>query len=206
MFVLMVHWFYVEQEEALQAFIQPETLDGPNQYFCERCKKKCDARKVIQITDDDCEFLYHISVSYAVFFVSRVCDSSISHTCWLCSWNASTLITPLCTALNSMTAWPSQRSWTWAPSSTSRTRWDRFMLSFLSAHILIESIINELMISSTLFTPIGNIPRCVSSNHLWFVFIKEMVSDCDNLYYEVITWLEMCIWILLTRCCTFKNF
>lgn len=34
------------QEEALQAFIQPETLDGPNQYFCERCKKKCDARKV----------------------------------------------------------------------------------------------------------------------------------------------------------------
>uniref|UniRef100_A0A4W3GM19 Ubiquitin carboxyl-terminal hydrolase 47 n=1 Tax=Callorhinchus milii TaxID=7868 RepID=A0A4W3GM19_CALMI len=32
-------------EEALQAFIQPETLDGPNQYLCERCKKKCDARK-----------------------------------------------------------------------------------------------------------------------------------------------------------------
>ncbi|KAJ3593031.1 hypothetical protein NHX12_005369 [Muraenolepis orangiensis] len=32
-------------EEALQAFVQPETLDGPNQYFCERCNKKCDARK-----------------------------------------------------------------------------------------------------------------------------------------------------------------
>ncbi|CAH2325585.1 ubiquitin carboxyl-terminal hydrolase 47 isoform X1 [Pelobates cultripes] len=32
-------------EEALHAFVQPETLDGPNQYFCERCKKKCDARK-----------------------------------------------------------------------------------------------------------------------------------------------------------------
>ncbi|XP_041445314.1 ubiquitin carboxyl-terminal hydrolase 47 isoform X1 [Xenopus laevis] len=32
-------------EEALHAFIQPETLDGPNQYFCERCKRKCDARK-----------------------------------------------------------------------------------------------------------------------------------------------------------------
>ncbi|XP_063802500.1 ubiquitin carboxyl-terminal hydrolase 47 isoform X3 [Pseudophryne corroboree] len=32
-------------EEALHAFIQPETLDGPNQYFCERCKKKCDAMK-----------------------------------------------------------------------------------------------------------------------------------------------------------------
>lgn len=67
-FVLIVHWFYVEQEEALQAFIQPETLDGPNQYFCERCKKKCDARKVSQIRDDDCLVLYHISGSYAVFF------------------------------------------------------------------------------------------------------------------------------------------
>eukprot|EP00066_Takifugu_rubripes_P019296 XP_011608562.1 PREDICTED: ubiquitin carboxyl-terminal hydrolase 47 isoform X2 [Takifugu rubripes] len=36
---------YGSVEEALQAFIQPETLDGPNQYFCERCQKKCDARK-----------------------------------------------------------------------------------------------------------------------------------------------------------------
>lgn len=61
MFVLIVHWFYVDQEEALQAFIQPETLDGPNQYFCERCKKKCDARKVSQIRDDDCLVVCHIS-------------------------------------------------------------------------------------------------------------------------------------------------
>uniref|UniRef100_A0A7M4EEK9 Ubiquitin carboxyl-terminal hydrolase 47 n=1 Tax=Crocodylus porosus TaxID=8502 RepID=A0A7M4EEK9_CROPO len=38
-------WKQTEQEEALHAFIQPEILDGPNQYFCERCKKKCDARK-----------------------------------------------------------------------------------------------------------------------------------------------------------------
>nr|XP_055070015.1 ubiquitin carboxyl-terminal hydrolase 47 isoform X3 [Misgurnus anguillicaudatus] len=36
---------YGSVEEALQAFVQPETLDGPNQYFCERCRKKCDARK-----------------------------------------------------------------------------------------------------------------------------------------------------------------
>lgn len=42
----MIYFFLLPQEEALQAFIQPETLDGPNQYFCERCKKKCDARKV----------------------------------------------------------------------------------------------------------------------------------------------------------------
>ncbi|KAK7833394.1 hypothetical protein U0070_017393 [Myodes glareolus] len=36
---------FASVEEALHAFIQPEILDGPNQYFCERCKKKCDARK-----------------------------------------------------------------------------------------------------------------------------------------------------------------
>lgn len=42
----------LKQEEALQAFVQPETLDGANQYFCERCKKKCDARKVSTQTSD----------------------------------------------------------------------------------------------------------------------------------------------------------
>ncbi|XP_029438913.1 ubiquitin carboxyl-terminal hydrolase 47 isoform X1 [Rhinatrema bivittatum] len=36
---------FASVEEALHAFVQPEILDGPNQYFCERCKKKCDARK-----------------------------------------------------------------------------------------------------------------------------------------------------------------
>lgn len=52
MLMILLHYkidlkhIFCLQEEALQAFIQPETLDGPNQYFCERCKKKCDARKV----------------------------------------------------------------------------------------------------------------------------------------------------------------
>ncbi|XP_071791463.1 ubiquitin carboxyl-terminal hydrolase 47-like [Asterias amurensis] len=32
-------------QEALQAFISPETLNDTNQYFCERCDKKCDAHK-----------------------------------------------------------------------------------------------------------------------------------------------------------------
>ncbi|XP_064628944.1 ubiquitin carboxyl-terminal hydrolase 47-like [Lineus longissimus] len=31
--------------DALNAFIQPETLEGSNQYFCEKCDKKCDAHK-----------------------------------------------------------------------------------------------------------------------------------------------------------------
>lgn len=36
---------YGSIEEALCAFVQPETLDGNNQYLCEKCKKKCDAHK-----------------------------------------------------------------------------------------------------------------------------------------------------------------
>lgn len=36
---------YDSVEEALKAFVQPETLDGNNQYFCEKCDKKCDAHK-----------------------------------------------------------------------------------------------------------------------------------------------------------------
>lgn len=35
------------QEEALRAFVEPETLDGSNQYFCEKCGCKCDAHKVV---------------------------------------------------------------------------------------------------------------------------------------------------------------
>lgn len=37
------------QEEALRAFVQPETLEGNNQYLCERCGKKCDAHKGLKI-------------------------------------------------------------------------------------------------------------------------------------------------------------
>lgn len=32
-------------DEALQAFVDPETLDENNQYFCEKCNKKCNAHK-----------------------------------------------------------------------------------------------------------------------------------------------------------------
>ncbi|XP_063910893.1 ubiquitin carboxyl-terminal hydrolase 47 isoform X2 [Zophobas morio] len=36
---------YNSVEEALRAFVQPETLEGNNQYHCEKCNKKCDAHK-----------------------------------------------------------------------------------------------------------------------------------------------------------------
>ncbi|XP_019770747.1 ubiquitin carboxyl-terminal hydrolase 47 isoform X2 [Dendroctonus ponderosae] len=41
---------YNSVEEALRAFVQPEILDGNNQYFCERCNKKCDAHKGLKFT------------------------------------------------------------------------------------------------------------------------------------------------------------
>lgn len=36
---------YGSVEEAIEAFVAPETLEGSNQYFCEKCNKKCDAHK-----------------------------------------------------------------------------------------------------------------------------------------------------------------
>ncbi|XP_046669066.1 ubiquitin carboxyl-terminal hydrolase 47-like isoform X1 [Homalodisca vitripennis] len=41
---------YGSVEEAVRAFVQPETLDGANQYFCEACSKKCDAHKGLKFT------------------------------------------------------------------------------------------------------------------------------------------------------------
>ncbi|XP_014297960.1 ubiquitin carboxyl-terminal hydrolase 47 isoform X1 [Microplitis demolitor] len=41
---------YNSVEEALQGFVQPETLEGVNQYFCETCNKKCDAHKGLKFT------------------------------------------------------------------------------------------------------------------------------------------------------------
>lgn len=37
-------------EEALRAFIQPEILNGNNQYSCEKCQKKCDAHKGLKFS------------------------------------------------------------------------------------------------------------------------------------------------------------
>ncbi|XP_041351651.1 ubiquitin carboxyl-terminal hydrolase 47-like [Gigantopelta aegis] len=36
---------YGSVEEAMRAFVQPETLEGSNQYYCDRCQKKCNAHK-----------------------------------------------------------------------------------------------------------------------------------------------------------------
>lgn len=41
---------YNSVEEALRAFVQPETLEGNNQYLCEKCSKKCDAHKGLKFT------------------------------------------------------------------------------------------------------------------------------------------------------------
>ncbi|XP_078481592.1 ubiquitin carboxyl-terminal hydrolase 47 [Ciona intestinalis] len=36
--------------EGLNAFVEPETLDESNQYYCEKCDKKCDAKKGLKFT------------------------------------------------------------------------------------------------------------------------------------------------------------
>uniref|UniRef100_A0A023F0P2 Ubiquitin carboxyl-terminal hydrolase 47 n=3 Tax=Triatoma infestans TaxID=30076 RepID=A0A023F0P2_TRIIF len=41
---------YGSIEEALKAFVQPEILDGNNQYFCESCDKKCNAHKGLKFS------------------------------------------------------------------------------------------------------------------------------------------------------------
>ncbi|XP_071555932.1 ubiquitin carboxyl-terminal hydrolase 47 isoform X1 [Temnothorax nylanderi] len=41
---------YNSVEEAIKAFVQYETLEGTNQYHCEKCNKKCDAHKGLKFT------------------------------------------------------------------------------------------------------------------------------------------------------------
>ena len=41
---------YPSVEEALAGFVQPETLNGADQYFCEKCDKKTDAHKGLKFT------------------------------------------------------------------------------------------------------------------------------------------------------------
>ncbi|XP_076242818.1 ubiquitin specific protease 47 isoform X2 [Calliopsis andreniformis] len=41
---------YNSVEEALRAFVQYEILEGNNQYYCEKCNKKCDAHKGLKFT------------------------------------------------------------------------------------------------------------------------------------------------------------
>ena len=41
---------YASIVEALKAFVAPETLDGNNQYWCEKCGKKCDAHKGLKFS------------------------------------------------------------------------------------------------------------------------------------------------------------
>lgn len=41
---------YESIEEALRGFVEPERLDGTNQYFCEKCNSKCDADKGLKFS------------------------------------------------------------------------------------------------------------------------------------------------------------
>lgn len=54
---------YKSVEEALTAFVQPELLDGSNQYMCENCKSKQDAHKGLRIT----QFPYLLTIQLKRF-------------------------------------------------------------------------------------------------------------------------------------------
>lgn len=41
---------YESVEEAMRGFVEPEKLDGTNQYFCEKCNCKCDAHKGLKFS------------------------------------------------------------------------------------------------------------------------------------------------------------
>lgn len=41
---------YGSVEEALRAFVEPEILEGNNQYHCEKCNKKCNAHKGLKFS------------------------------------------------------------------------------------------------------------------------------------------------------------
>lgn len=41
---------YASIDEALKAFVSPETLDGNNQYWCDKCQQKCDAHKGLKFS------------------------------------------------------------------------------------------------------------------------------------------------------------
>ncbi|VVC39387.1 Hypothetical protein CINCED_3A016381 [Cinara cedri] len=67
--------------DALNGFIQPEILEGNNQYFCERCNKKCNAHKGLKFSkfpyimtlhlmrfDFDYNTMYRIKLNDKVMF------------------------------------------------------------------------------------------------------------------------------------------
>jgi len=58
----------------LRAFVEPEILDGSNQYFCEKCACKCDAHKV-GLIQQECIMLsgtVSLLVSVNIFSVTVV--------------------------------------------------------------------------------------------------------------------------------------
>ena len=63
----------------MDAFVEPETLEGDNQYFCERCNKKCDAHKVrYQLPAVEQSLLNQLfSSGFKVQEVSILADSAV---------------------------------------------------------------------------------------------------------------------------------
>ena len=64
-----LHTLVSLQEEALDGFVTPESLSGANQYFCDKCLKKCDGQKVRSYR---VRFGLRISPYYGGFLIMEV--------------------------------------------------------------------------------------------------------------------------------------
>lgn len=123
-FYEILHFF---QEEALSAFVQPETLSGTNQYHCETCNKKCDAHKGLKFV----KFPYFLTLQlkrfdfdYNTFHRIKLNDE------WVWNWTDDTFFvferfprTQICqkcrwkTPENKISGSLFRTFWTWIPSS-----------------------------------------------------------------------------------------
>lgn len=57
-------------EKALQIYLKPETLEGSNQYFCDKCNKKVDAKRgtrFFKLPKCLCLILNRFSFDYMLF-------------------------------------------------------------------------------------------------------------------------------------------
>ena len=141
------------QEESMRAFVTPETLNGNNQYFCEKCDKKCDAHKVCL------SYMYCICCNITVLSIwnQSSCDVtfrwcfrawSLPHfpICWRCSWSGSISTTRRCIESNWITGSVLDSENDPKPTSRDITMWWRHSRVFCgtAAVLVIHEIVSML--------------------------------------------------------------
>jgi len=67
---------YASVEEALKAFVAPETFDFNNQYRCEKCNKKCDAHKGLKFSRQLMRMLFGSRMVALIRMWHRTCGKT----------------------------------------------------------------------------------------------------------------------------------